>query len=167
MQGFASGDLEGDAAAVRLFADAGLEMLLAQVSRRFWLCGKKHISHCTLWMQCENSTHLTSLPFLIFYFFNTDFYPVALVTELPAGTRQPLNGADVAVVSLQSYAKNMGLYGERAGALTGGSTTEPHPGLICQHLTNLLQLSLQGSTLQQNSPCRLESRYWPNPVCDR
>lgn len=31
MQGFASGDLEKDAAAVRLFADAGMEMLLAQV----------------------------------------------------------------------------------------------------------------------------------------
>ena len=30
MQGFASGSLEADAAAVRLFADAGLEMLLAQ-----------------------------------------------------------------------------------------------------------------------------------------
>jgi hypothetical protein len=30
-QGFASGDLERDGAAVRLFADAGLEMLLAQV----------------------------------------------------------------------------------------------------------------------------------------
>ena len=29
-QGFASGDLEGDAAAIRLFADAGMEMLLAQ-----------------------------------------------------------------------------------------------------------------------------------------
>lgn len=29
-QGFASGNLEGDAAAIRLFADAGLEMLLAQ-----------------------------------------------------------------------------------------------------------------------------------------
>lgn len=29
-QGFASGSLEADAAAVRLFADAGLEMLLAQ-----------------------------------------------------------------------------------------------------------------------------------------
>ena len=31
-QGFASGDLERDAAAVRLFADAGMEMLLAQVA---------------------------------------------------------------------------------------------------------------------------------------
>ena len=31
MQGFASGDLERDAAAIRLFADAGLELLLAQV----------------------------------------------------------------------------------------------------------------------------------------
>lgn len=30
-QGFASGDLERDAAAIRLFADAGLELLLAQV----------------------------------------------------------------------------------------------------------------------------------------
>lgn len=30
-QGFASGSLERDAAAVRLFADAGLELLLAQV----------------------------------------------------------------------------------------------------------------------------------------
>ena len=29
-QGFASGDLEADAAAVRLFADAGMELLLAQ-----------------------------------------------------------------------------------------------------------------------------------------
>ena len=32
MQGFASGDLERDAAAIRLFADAGLELLLAQVT---------------------------------------------------------------------------------------------------------------------------------------
>lgn len=31
VQGFASGDLERDAAAIRLFADAGLELLLAQV----------------------------------------------------------------------------------------------------------------------------------------
>ena len=30
LQGFASGDLERDAAAVRLFADAGMELLLAQ-----------------------------------------------------------------------------------------------------------------------------------------
>lgn len=29
-QGFASGDLDRDGAAIRLFADAGLEMLLAQ-----------------------------------------------------------------------------------------------------------------------------------------
>ena len=34
-QGFASGDLERDAAAIRLFADAGLELLLAQVTLRF------------------------------------------------------------------------------------------------------------------------------------
>ena len=33
-QGFASGDLERDAAAIRLFADAGLELLLAQVTLR-------------------------------------------------------------------------------------------------------------------------------------
>ncbi len=32
-QGFASGDLERDATAIRLFADAGLELLLAQVGR--------------------------------------------------------------------------------------------------------------------------------------
>lgn len=31
MQGFASGDLERDAQAVRLFTDAGLELLLSQV----------------------------------------------------------------------------------------------------------------------------------------
>lgn len=31
LQGFASGDLERDAAAVRLFTDAGLELLLSQV----------------------------------------------------------------------------------------------------------------------------------------
>lgn len=31
VQGFASGDLERDAAAIRLFAEAGLELLLAQV----------------------------------------------------------------------------------------------------------------------------------------
>ncbi len=31
-QGFASGDLERDASAIRLFADAGLELLLAQVT---------------------------------------------------------------------------------------------------------------------------------------
>ncbi len=30
MQGFATGDLEGDAAAIRLFANAGLELLLSQ-----------------------------------------------------------------------------------------------------------------------------------------
>lgn len=30
LQGFASGDLDRDGAAIRLFADAGLEMLLAQ-----------------------------------------------------------------------------------------------------------------------------------------
>lgn len=30
-QGFASGSLDTDAAAVRLFADAGIELLLAQV----------------------------------------------------------------------------------------------------------------------------------------
>ncbi len=30
-QGFASGDLDRDAAALRLFADAGCELLLAQV----------------------------------------------------------------------------------------------------------------------------------------
>ena len=30
MQGFATGDLEGDAHAIRLFADAGMEMLVAQ-----------------------------------------------------------------------------------------------------------------------------------------
>ena len=30
LQGFATGDLEGDAHAIRLFADAGLEFLLAQ-----------------------------------------------------------------------------------------------------------------------------------------
>ncbi len=31
VQGFASGDLERDAQAIRLFADAGMELLLAQV----------------------------------------------------------------------------------------------------------------------------------------
>ena len=38
MQGFASGDLERDAAAIRLFADAGQELLLAQV-RPLRACG--------------------------------------------------------------------------------------------------------------------------------
>ena len=66
VQGFASGDLEGDAAAVRLFADAGLEMLLAQVSRSFWLCKKSRVSHCTAWMLPETITHLALLTFLIF-----------------------------------------------------------------------------------------------------
>ena len=32
VQGFASGDLERDATAVRLFTDAGLELLLSQVA---------------------------------------------------------------------------------------------------------------------------------------
>ena len=32
MQGFASGDLERDATAVRMFTDAGVELLLSQVS---------------------------------------------------------------------------------------------------------------------------------------
>ena len=35
MQGFASGSLERDATAVRLFADAGMELLLSQVATPF------------------------------------------------------------------------------------------------------------------------------------
>ena len=31
LQGFASGDLDRDAQSIRMFADAGVEMLLAQV----------------------------------------------------------------------------------------------------------------------------------------
>ena len=92
---------------------------------------------------------------------------MALVSELPARVWLPLNGADVTVVWLQSYAKNMGLYGERAGALTGSSTTEVHPDLICQHLTNLQSCLCKDQQASNNSPCMLESRYCLNPVCDR
>lgn len=43
-QGFASGCLDRDAAAVRLFADAGLEMLLAQVGRG------RRVGSCFCWV---------------------------------------------------------------------------------------------------------------------
>jgi aspartate aminotransferase, cytoplasmic len=45
LQGFASGDLERDAAAVRLFADAGMEMLLAQsYAKNMGLYGERVVS---------------------------------------------------------------------------------------------------------------------------
>lgn len=49
MQGFASGDLERDATAIRLFADAGLELLLAQVN------------YFRLWPPAEQAAALESL----------------------------------------------------------------------------------------------------------
>jgi aspartate/tyrosine/aromatic aminotransferase len=45
LQGFASGDLERDAAAVRLFADAGMELLLAQsYAKNMGLYGERVVS---------------------------------------------------------------------------------------------------------------------------
>lgn len=46
-QGFASGDLDRDAAAVRLFADAGLELLLAQsYAKNMGLYGERVVRCC-------------------------------------------------------------------------------------------------------------------------
>ncbi len=58
VQGFASGDLERDGAAIRLFADAGMEMLLAQV--RCWsLC--YDTSHASIPVQMTLVVQMTWL----------------------------------------------------------------------------------------------------------
>ena len=50
LQGFASGDLERDAAAVRLFADAGMELLLAQsYAKNMGLYGERVVSALPSW----------------------------------------------------------------------------------------------------------------------
>lgn len=52
LQGFASGDLEKDATAVRMFTDAGVELLLSQVGMlsSFLLIVAEDNECCLLWM---------------------------------------------------------------------------------------------------------------------
>ena len=132
-QGFASGCLDRDAAPVRLFADAGLEMLLAQVRRGSGgrgspregvaalaagveACAEGEKGLCAAhwcgrrsWLRplraappgqggsacCQAALGLRLSGFLI---------PHPLPAPPPPAT--------------QSFAKNMGLYGERVGAVT-------------------------------------------------
>ena len=89
-QGFASGGLEGDAAALRLLADAGLELLLSQSYAK------------NVGLSFQNTLQ---------GFASGDLEGDAAALRLFAD-------AGLELLLSQSYAKNMGLYGERVGALT-------------------------------------------------
>lgn len=115
-QGFASGDFERDAAAIKIFLDDGHQFALGQVreSMRVWCrtacvaCAECAVPVVLLFCACRNMLR----------------------------TRCPL----------QSYAKNMGLYGQRGGVLS----------VVCQDADEAQrvesQLKLIGRAMFSNPP---------------